>query len=136
MPRPSGIAPTSIQTCAASPDVTIPALTRDDEQVDRERAALGGAVRGSDRRDAGSRRRVLRAWCSDQAGESLVPAYATRAVHDVLTAAPVRFGEGLSGWVAANRHTIVNSHADLDLGDAAHAARIDGLHEHAGVRAG
>ena len=28
-------------------------------------------------------------------------------------------GEGLAGWVAVNRHTIVNSHADLDLGDAA-----------------
>ena len=30
-----------------------------------------------------------------------------------------RMGEGLSGWVAANRHTIVNSPPDLDLGDAA-----------------
>jgi GAF domain-containing protein len=31
----------------------------------------------------------------------------------------VPVGEGLAGWVAVNRHTIVNSHADLDLGDVA-----------------
>jgi putative nucleotidyltransferase with HDIG domain len=51
--------------------------------------------------------------------EWLVPAYATPALGEVLAAEPVRIGEGLSGWVAATRHTIVNSHADLDLGDAA-----------------
>jgi GAF domain-containing protein len=28
----------------------------------------------------------------------------------------VPIGEGLAGWVAVNRHTIVNSHTDLDLG--------------------
>src|SRR5262249_49706581 len=28
----------------------------------------------------------------------------------------VLVGEGLAGWVAVNRHTIINSHADLDLG--------------------
>ena len=53
-------------------------------------------------------------------GESLFPMYATPTVREALIAAPLRIGEGLSGWVAANRHTIVNSHADLDLGDAAH----------------
>jgi putative nucleotidyltransferase with HDIG domain len=52
-------------------------------------------------------------------GESLVPAYATAAVEDVLVALPRRIGEGLSGWVAATRHTIVNSHANLDLGELA-----------------
>ncbi len=35
----------------------------------------------------------------------------------------VRVGEGLAGWVASNRHTIVNSNADLDLGPM--AKRLD-----------
>jgi hypothetical protein len=48
--------------------------------------------------------------------ESLVPAFATPTVEEVLGSVDLRIGEGLSGWVAANRHTIVNSHADLDLG--------------------
>ena len=53
-------------------------------------------------------------------GESLAPVYATAAVENLVATIPLRIGEGLSGWVAATRHTIVNSHADLDLGDAAH----------------
>jgi putative nucleotidyltransferase with HDIG domain len=48
----------------------------------------------------------------------LAVALATRAMSSV-TARRVPMGEGLAGWVAVNRHTIVNSHADLDLGDAA-----------------
>jgi putative nucleotidyltransferase with HDIG domain len=51
--------------------------------------------------------------------QSLIPAYASSAVDDVLARSPFRMGEGLSGWVAATRYTIVNSNADLDLGDAA-----------------
>jgi putative nucleotidyltransferase with HDIG domain len=62
----------------------------------------------------------------DMACEFLVPAYATPTVDEVLAAVPLRIGEGLSGWVAATRHTIVNSHADLDLGDAAHRLGLTG----------
>lgn len=56
----------------------------------------------------------------DAGGGYLVAAFATAGVRE--TAAPLRItvGEGLAGWVAANRHTIINSHADLDLGLAAH----------------
>jgi putative nucleotidyltransferase with HDIG domain len=34
----------------------------------------------------------------------------------------LRLGEGVSGWVAANRQVIVNSEASLDLGEQAHSA--------------
>jgi GAF domain-containing protein len=33
----------------------------------------------------------------------------------------LRLGEGLSGWVAANRQVMINSEASLDLGELAHA---------------
>jgi GAF domain-containing protein len=34
----------------------------------------------------------------------------------------LRLGEGVSGWVAANRQVIINSEASLDLGEQAHSA--------------
>jgi putative nucleotidyltransferase with HDIG domain len=46
-------------------------------------------------------------------------AHATTLVHDAVQTIRVRVGEGLAGWVAANRHTIVNSPPDLDIGDEA-----------------
>ena len=49
----------------------------------------------------------------------LVPAHATSAMWDAVEPLTFRVGDGLSGWVAANRYTIVNSDPDLDLGDAA-----------------
>jgi GAF domain-containing protein len=52
----------------------------------------------------------------DSGGGSLVAVCATPAVRDAVTALRIPIGEGLAGWVAANRHTIINSHADLDLG--------------------
>jgi putative nucleotidyltransferase with HDIG domain len=55
----------------------------------------------------------------DVAGEFLVVAHATPMVDTFVQSLRLRVGEGLSGWVAANRHTIVNSPPDLDLGDAA-----------------
>lgn len=45
----------------------------------------------------------------------------------------LRIGEGLSGWVAGNRPTIVNSPADLDLGATAHATGLRTWHRYAGV---
>lgn len=38
-----------------------------------------------------------------------------------MTSASLRLGEGVSGWVAANRQVIINSEASLDLGEQAHA---------------
>jgi hypothetical protein len=34
----------------------------------------------------------------------------------------LRLGDGVSGWVAANRQVMINSEASLDLGEQAHAA--------------
>lgn len=55
----------------------------------------------------------------DKDGGDLVVARATRAMPAPVMSLRVPVGEGLAGWVAVNRHTIVNSHADLDLGDVA-----------------
>jgi len=55
----------------------------------------------------------------DKDGGELVVARATRALPPPVMSLRVPVGEGLAGWVAVNRHTIVNSHADLDLGDVA-----------------
>jgi putative nucleotidyltransferase with HDIG domain len=52
----------------------------------------------------------------DKEGGELVVARATRAMPAAVMSLRVPIGEGLAGWVAVNRHTIVNSHADLDLG--------------------
>jgi putative nucleotidyltransferase with HDIG domain len=46
-------------------------------------------------------------------------ACATPRLQTVVKSVSFLMGEGLSGWVAANRHTMVNSEADLDLNDYA-----------------
>jgi putative nucleotidyltransferase with HDIG domain len=46
-------------------------------------------------------------------------AYATPSISAAAASLRVRVGEGLAGWVAANRHTIANSDAALDLREAA-----------------
>jgi putative nucleotidyltransferase with HDIG domain len=51
--------------------------------------------------------------------DALVAVKATPALSEVAQSLNLRVGEGLAGWVAANRHTIVNSDPDLDLGDTA-----------------
>ena len=38
-----------------------------------------------------------------------------------MTGTSLRMGEGVSGWVAANRQVIINSEASLDLGEQAHS---------------
>ena len=38
-----------------------------------------------------------------------------------MTATSLRLGDGVSGWVAANRQVMINSEASLDLGERAHA---------------
>jgi putative nucleotidyltransferase with HDIG domain len=53
------------------------------------------------------------------AGSVMTIAYATPLVLDAVASLRLCVGEGLAGWVAANRHTIVNSDPNLDLGDAA-----------------
>ena len=57
---------------------------------------------------------------SPEAGtDFLGVAYATPSIAAAVARLSLRVGEGLAGWVAANRYTIVNSDAGLDLGDAA-----------------
>ena len=57
-----------------------------------------------------------------------------RRLRKVVSTLNIRTGDGLAGWVAANRHTIANSDASLDLGDAATDTRPRRLHRDAGVR--
>jgi putative nucleotidyltransferase with HDIG domain len=51
-------------------------------------------------------------------GDVLVVAFTTPRIDQVARNLRIRVGQGLSGWVAAQRFPIVNSEADLDLGDA------------------
>ena len=53
----------------------------------------------------------------DEGGNQLVLAHAAGASAAQLHGTTLRIGDGLSGWVAANRQVIVNSEAALDLGE-------------------
>lgn len=57
----------------------------------------------------------------EEGTDALRAMYATPPISAVVAALNIRVGEGLAGWVAANRHTIANSQAGLDLGEAATA---------------
>ena len=57
----------------------------------------------------------------DTAGDALIVAYATEGIRDAVLTARLPVGSGLSGWVATNRHTIVNSDPALDFGYVARA---------------
>ena len=56
-------------------------------------------------------------YLRDRVSDELVAAHAAGAGSDVLRGLRLRSGEGLSGWVAINRLTIMNSSGALDLGD-------------------
>ena len=63
---------------------------------------------------------VTIAWyLVDERTERLVLADGTGAAAAQLRGTTIGIGEGLSGWVAAQRQVIVNSEAALDLGDRA-----------------
>jgi putative nucleotidyltransferase with HDIG domain len=51
--------------------------------------------------------------------DSLVATFVSGLHAEVITGTTMRVGQRLSGWVAANRQTIVNSDAALDLGNLA-----------------
>jgi GAF domain-containing protein len=59
-----------------------------------------------------------------QNGEALSASRWTPGIAALVAGRSIRLGEGLVGWVAAHRHTIVNSHADLDLGLAANQVNL------------
>jgi putative nucleotidyltransferase with HDIG domain len=48
----------------------------------------------------------------------------TPRLEPIVRDVSIAHGEGLVGWVAAHRHTIINSHADLDLNEAAAALQL------------
>lgn len=52
-------------------------------------------------------------------GDHLIPAAVTESARSACENTMFPIGTGLSGWVAAHRHTIVNSDASLDFGDRA-----------------
>ncbi|MGH9347725.1 MAG: HD domain-containing phosphohydrolase [Vicinamibacterales bacterium] len=56
-------------------------------------------------------------------GEELVVEHAAGPLAGALRGAVIRMSQKLTGWVAANRHTIVNSDAALDLADLVPDAR-------------
>jgi putative nucleotidyltransferase with HDIG domain len=49
----------------------------------------------------------------------LVLADATPRIHAAAARIRLQMGDGIVGWVAVHRHSVVNSDPDLDLGDAA-----------------
>jgi len=61
----------------------------------------------------------------NETGDSILRAIATPLIEGAIADLPYPVGQGLSGWVAANRHSIVNSDPGLDLGDQ---AALLGLH--------
>jgi putative nucleotidyltransferase with HDIG domain len=61
-----------------------------------------------------------------QGGEIVVPAIATSRLEHSMSGGPLLIGQGLSGWVAANRHSIINSDAGLDLGEQVSALGLRG----------
>jgi putative nucleotidyltransferase with HDIG domain len=55
----------------------------------------------------------------NQAGDTLTVGHATASIRDELSTFCLSIGEGVSGWVAANRNTIRRADATLDLGGVA-----------------
>jgi putative nucleotidyltransferase with HDIG domain len=66
---------------------------------------------------------VSGAWyVPDQATDQLAVAWAFGPNAESLCGIQIAMGDRLSGWVAANRQTIMNSGAALDLGERVHAS--------------
>jgi len=61
------------------------------------------------------------AWYTvDEASGYVVQRHAAGPAATQVTGTTLRIGDGVSGWVVANRQVIVNSEASLDLGSRAH----------------
>jgi putative nucleotidyltransferase with HDIG domain len=58
----------------------------------------------------------------DEASGYLVLRHACGPAAGQMSGTALRLGEGVSGWVAANRQVIINSEASLDLGEQAQSA--------------
>ncbi len=60
---------------------------------------------------------VLVFYLRDRVSDDMVAAHAAGAGAEVFKGLRMKSGEGLSGWVAINRLTIMNSSGALDLAD-------------------
>jgi diguanylate cyclase (GGDEF)-like protein len=123
---PNSSAPTnspSLNEIAASADemLTLYDLAR----------ALAGQVSSADASDVISkhlRRLIPSSLCVffmyNPATDELEATHAFGETSAVVKGLRIPLGQRLSGWVAANRHTIINSDASLDLGDMARGTAI------------
>ena len=59
----------------------------------------------------------------DEGSGYLVLRHASGPAAGQMRGTSLRLGEGVSGWVAANRQVMLNSEASLDLGERSHSAR-------------
>ena len=62
-------------------------------------------------------------YVMDEATGYLALRHACGPAAGQLNGTALRLGEGVSGWVAANRQVMINSEASLDLGEQAHSGR-------------
>ena len=60
-------------------------------------------------------------YVMDEGSGYLVLRHASGPAAGQLQGTALRLGEGVSGWVAANRQVMINSEASLDLGEQAHS---------------
>ena len=60
----------------------------------------------------------------DEGSDYLALRHATGPAAAQFGAIALRLGDGVSGWVAANRQVMINSEASLDLGEQAHAGSL------------
>jgi len=100
---------------AGVPDVAAAGFTAalDEEQLDFVRDILSASLPGM----APGAEACFFAQVKN--GEALSASRWTPRIAALVVGRTLRLGEGLVGWVAAHRHTIVNSPADLDLGGLA-----------------
>jgi len=60
-------------------------------------------------------------YVMDEGSGYLAMRHASGPAAGQLKGTALRLGEGVSGWVAANRQVMINSEASLDLGEQAHS---------------
>jgi len=66
-------------------------------------------------------------YVMDEASGYLVLRHASGPAAEQLKGTALRPGDGVSGWVAANRQVMINSEASLDLGEQCLADYRDGV---------
>jgi GAF domain-containing protein len=57
-------------------------------------------------------------YAHDAKSDQLIPTYLSRSRHIKLANTPIPVGQRLTGWVAANRTSVLNADPALDYGDS------------------